>query len=148
MNGYQVTAAELASLSPELALTAAGALLLLLEAFLPALRRTFCWLGVGATGVAAWLVVGLESGESFHGLIEASALTNAFSLAILGTTALALLASDGYLRRERLAYGEYPALVLWCTAGLLLLVRGAELLTIFLALELLSVGLYGLAGFH
>jgi NADH-quinone oxidoreductase subunit N len=148
MNGYQVSAAELASLAPELVLTAAGALLLLLEAFAPALRRVFCWLGVVATGAAAWQVTRLDSGESFHGLIEATPLTSAFSLAILGTTALALLASDGYLRRERLAYGEYPALVLWCTAGLLLLVRGAELLTIFLALELLSVGLYGLAGFH
>ena len=52
------------------------------------------------------------------------------------------------LTRERLLSGEYPALVLWCTAGLLLLVRSVELLSIFVSLELLSVALYGLAAFH
>ena len=151
MNGapdFQVSAAELASLAPELALAAAGALLLFLEAVVPALRRTFCWLGTAAVAVAAWLVIGLEPSTSFHGLVEATPLTSAFSLAILVATALALLASDGYLKREGLAFGEYPALLLWCACGLLLLVRSVELLSIFLALELLSVGLYGLAGFH
>ncbi len=148
MIDYQVSAAEVASLAPELALAGAGALLLLLEAFAPALRRLFCWLGVAATAVSAWLVLGLDPSSSFHGLIEATPLTGAFSLAILLATGLSLLASDGYLVRERLLYGEYPALLLWCAAGLLLLVRSVELLAIFLALELLSIGLYGLAGFH
>jgi NADH-quinone oxidoreductase subunit N len=39
-------------------------------------------------------------------------------------------------------------MMLWAACGLLLLVRAVELLTLFLALELLSVALYGLAGFH
>lgn len=145
---FHVPAADVAALAPEIVLAAAGTLLLLLEAFAPSLRRAFCWLGAAAAGTAAYLVAGLGAGSAFHGLVESSPLTAAFSQAILLATALALLASDGYLRRERLSVGEYPALVLWCACGCLLLVRGVELLTIFLALELLSVGLYGLAGFH
>jgi len=145
---YHVPASDLAALAPEIALAAAGTLLLLLEAFAPALRRAFCWLGALAAAGAAFLVAGLETGTAFHGLVVSTPLTAAFSQAILLATALALLASDGYLRRERLSAGEYPALVLWSACGTLLLVRGVELLTIFLALELLSVGLYGLAGFH
>ena len=65
-----------------------------------------------------------------------------------GAVVLGLAAAQGYLTRERLLSGEYPALVLWCTAGLLLLVRSVELLSIFVSLELLSVALYGLAAFH
>jgi NADH-quinone oxidoreductase subunit N len=145
---FEIPAADLAALAPEILLAAAGTAILLLEAFAPGLRRTLCGLAVAATVAAAWLVAGLAPATAFHGLVEATPLTGAFSQAILAVTGLALLASDGWLRRERLLAGEYPALVLWCACGLLLLVRSVELLSIFLALELLSVGLYGLAGFH
>ena len=67
---------------------------------------------------------------------------------ILLATVLCLLASHGYLRREGILSGEYHALLLWCAAGLLLMLRATELLTVFLALELLSLCLYTLAAFH
>jgi len=144
--GFHIPSADVAALAPELALALGGTLLLLLEAFLPAARRAFCWIGVAVAAVASVAVAGLAGGWAFHGLVEATPTTIAFSQAILLATALALLASDGYLVREGLSAGEYPALMLWAACGLLLLVRGVELLTIFLALELLSVALYGLAG--
>ncbi len=59
-----------------------------------------------------------------------------------------MLASDNYLRRERILGGEYYALLLWCATGMLLMLRATELLTIFLALELLSISLYSLAAYH
>jgi NADH-quinone oxidoreductase subunit N len=148
MTSNAALALDLSSLAPELLLAAGGTLLLLLEAFAPKLRAAFCTLGAAITIGAAWLVAGLGQGTAMHGLVESTRLTGAFSQAILLATLLSLLASNGYLRRERILAGEYPALLLWCACGLLLMVRAAELLTVFLALELLSVGLYGLAGFH
>jgi NADH-quinone oxidoreductase subunit N len=145
---FSIPASDVASLTPEIVLVVAGSVLLLLEAFLPALRRIFHFLAIASVAIAAWAVVGLAGGPSFHGLIESTPLTAAFSQAILLATALGLLAAPGYLARERLLAGEYPALVLWGAAGMLLLVRGVELLTLFLALEVLSVALYGLAAFH
>jgi NADH-quinone oxidoreductase subunit N len=145
---FQLASGDLAALAPEIVLAAAGTLLLLLEAFAPGLRRIFIGLSLAATAAASWLVAGLAGGPAFQGVLEATPLTGGFSQAVLLATGLALLSSDGYLRRERLLAGEYPALVLWCACGLLLMVRGVELLMVFLALELLSVGLYGLAGFH
>jgi len=142
------SAASWAALRPEITLTAAGSLILLLEAFAPRLRRAFLWLSVAAVGLTSLQIVGQSPGLYFGGLIEATPLTGAFSQAILLATVLGLLAAQGYLRRERLLTGEYPALLLWCAAGLLLLVRGIELLSIFVALELLSVALYGLAAYH
>lgn len=139
---------DVAAIAPEIALTVAGCVLLLLEAFAPSLRRTFHWLGLAAVGYASWLVATMPSGSSFSGLIEATPITALFAQAVLLATGLGLLVAPGYLLRERLLVGEYPALLLWCGAGLLLLIRGVELLTLFVALELLSLCLYGLAGFH
>jgi len=90
----------------------------------------------------------VPAGESWHGLLVADGFTTAVSLVVLLSTALCVLASDGYLRRERIMAGEYHALLLWCACGLLFMLRATELLTIFVALELFSICLYSLAGYH
>lgn len=139
---------DVAAIAPEIALTVAGCVVLLLEAFVPRLRSTFHWLSIASVGYASWLIATLPVGSAFGGLIESTPLTALFSQAVLLATLLGLLVAPAYLIRERLFAGEYPALLLWCAAGLLLLIRGVELLTLFVALELLSLCLYGLAGYH
>jgi len=143
-------------LLPELVLTAGGVVILLLEAIATSLRRSFTALAVLVTlgaGYAAYYVTPLHhvvSGRdgTFNGLIETSPLTLAFTLIVLLATVISLLASQSYLRRERILGGEYHALLLWCAVGLLLMLRATELLTVFLALETLSLCLYCLAAFH
>jgi len=144
-----MNAGDVGSLAPELALTAGGVLILLADAFLPAARRAFTGLALLACGAAAWAAVArTPAGASFGGLLEATPVTRALSLVVLLAAAISLLASQGYLRRERILTGEYHALLLWCAAGLLLMLRATELLTVFLSLELLSLCLYPLAAFH
>lgn len=149
-----MTRADLMSLLPEMILCGAGIVILLLEAIAPKLRRSFTLLAVISVAVAAWGAseawrsVPGPSFLTWGGLLETSGPTYALSLVILLATGLCLLASQGYLRREGILAGEYHALLLWCAAGLLLMLRGTELLTIFLALELFSFCLYSLAAFH
>lgn len=145
---FDLPRADWLALAPEISLAIVGSILLLLEAFAPALRRLFNSLALAGVVGAGYLMLRVTSGSHFHGLIETTSITTAFGLAILLATAIGLLAAQGYLERERLLSGEYPALLLWCAAGLLLLVRGVELVTIFVSLELLSVALYGLAAYH
>jgi NADH-quinone oxidoreductase subunit N len=143
-------------LLPELVLTAGGVVILLLEAIAISLRRSFTALAVLVTlgaGYAAYYVTPLHHvltgrDATFGGLIETSPLTLAFTLIVLLATVISLLASQGYLRREGILAGEYHALLLWCAVGLLLMLRATELLTVFLALETLSLCLYCLAAFH
>jgi NADH-quinone oxidoreductase subunit N len=142
-------------LLPEMILCGGGVLVLLLDAIAPKLRRSFTGISLIATLAAAWAVyyvmpaaTATDDLRTFAGLIETSPLTAAFSFVILIATALCLLASQGYLRRERILSGEYHALLLWCATGLLLMLRATELLTVFLALELLSLCLYSLAAYH
>ena len=122
---YALPAGDVASLAPEIALATAGTLLLLLEAFAPALRRAFVPLAVVATVAAGWLLAGQASGASFHGLVEATPLTRAFSHAILVATALALSipwtvkSAVDTLEREGMAaqIGPYVLLILGLAAA-------------------------------
>jgi len=143
-----LTSHDLVSLAPELILSLAGIVILMLEGFAPSLRRGFTALAAASTLLAAWSLQWVPAGTSFNALIEATPITSAFSLVVLLSTLLGLLASQGYLRREGILNGEYHALLLWCAAGLLLMLRATELLTVFLALELLSLCLYALAAYH
>jgi NADH-quinone oxidoreductase subunit N len=142
-------------LLPEMILCGGGVLVLLLDAIAPKLRRSFTGISLIATLAAAWAVyyvmpgtAATDAARTFAGLIETSPITAGFSFVILLATALCLLASQGYLRRERILSGEYHALLLWCATGLLLMLRATELLTVFVALELLSLCLYSLAAYH
>jgi NADH-quinone oxidoreductase subunit N len=149
MNAFAVPASDLSAILPEALLAAAGCVILMLEAFLPKARRGFTQIALLATVVAAWLLwTRVPSGSHFNGALESSALTTFFSLLVLAAAALSLAGTDRYLRREKLLQGEYHALFLWSVTGVLLLVRATDLLTIFLALELLSICLYALAGFN
>jgi NADH-quinone oxidoreductase subunit N len=141
--------ANIDALKPELLLAGAGVLILLLEAFLPKARRLVNPLAILSIVGATYLVtIAVHTASAFSGLIECTPITQTASQVILVAALLGLLASAGYLRREGLEGGEYQALILWCCTGLLLMVRATELLTIFIALELLSICLYSLAGYH
>jgi NADH-quinone oxidoreductase subunit N len=154
-----MTHADLVSLWPELILCGGGVLILLLDAVAPGLRRGWTAVTLAVTAAAAWGAAAawasLGGGadplfliKSCNGMLETSRITFAFSEVVLVATGLCVLASDNYLRRERILGGEYYALLLWCAAGMLLMLRATELLTIFLSLELLSISLYSLAAYH
>jgi NADH-quinone oxidoreductase subunit N len=66
---------------------------------------------------------------------------------LLGT-ALTILLSIGYLQREESARAEYYALLLFSTIGMMIMASAADLLTLFIGLETLSIPIYILAGYH
>jgi NADH-quinone oxidoreductase subunit N len=66
----------------------------------------------------------------------------------LTTAALAILLSIEYTARIGLAQGEYYTLLLLSAAGMMLMAAAVNLMTIFLALEILSIALYVLVGLN
>lgn len=67
-------------------------------------------------------------------------------LILVGSCALAVLFSENYLREKRIAFGEFYPLLLWSTAGGMIMVSTTNLLMLFLGLEVLSIALYVMAG--
>jgi NADH-quinone oxidoreductase subunit N len=57
-----------------------------------------------------------------------------------------VLLSYSYLKEERLHFGEYYGFVLLALAGMMVMVSAADLLTIYLGTELMSLSLYVMAG--
>ena len=66
---------------------------------------------------------------------------------VIASTALAVLLSVAYLRREELEAPEYLALVMLAGAGMLAMTTANDLIVVFIALEVLSIPLYVLTAF-
>jgi NADH-quinone oxidoreductase subunit N len=70
-----------------------------------------------------------------------------FRLMFLASAAMCLLISVNYLRVQGVERGEYYALVLFASAGLMIMAGGTNFLTIYLGLELTAISSYILCGF-
>src|SRR6202022_2979315 len=104
--------------------------------------------GVAAAGllfaIAALLLLP-QHATLFHGMLVISPLTSLFKIICLVLAFFTVvLARTDLSSRNR---GEYLALVLLATLGLMLLVGSEEFLMIFIGLELLGLSLYVLAAF-
>jgi NADH-quinone oxidoreductase subunit N len=94
----------------------------------------------------ATLAVWGGRGRGFRDMIVLDNYALFFHLVIVYAAALAVLMSIDYLRRAGADSAEYYALLLFSTAGMLLLASANDLIVVFLAVELMSLSLYVLAG--
>jgi NADH-quinone oxidoreductase subunit N len=138
-------------LLPHTILAVAGTAILLADCFLPRAQRG--WLAALAlAGVAAAALavrgVGASPAPLLGGMVVADGFARFFHLVYLMVAALTILLSAGYLHREELEHGEYYALILFATLGMMIMAGSLDLITIFLGLETLSIPLYILAGFQ
>jgi NADH-quinone oxidoreductase subunit N len=62
--------------------------------------------------------------------------------------ALSILISFGYVYRQRLQAGEFYALILFATAGMMFMAAARDLIVVFLGLELMSIAVYALTAFN
>ena len=148
MSGFlQVAGADFAAVAPELVLCLAGTLILLLDAFARPLRAYVPYLALLSLAVAN--LAGRDTtGTFWAGAVESSGFTRYIELMALGAVALAILGGAAALERDKRDQGEFYALLLFSAAGLILMVRGADLLVVFIGLELMSLCLYVLAAWY
>ncbi|MEO6080648.1 MAG: NADH-quinone oxidoreductase subunit NuoN [Steroidobacteraceae bacterium] len=149
MNPYP--AAEFALAWPEIYLTGAICLVLLFDLFFalnnPGRTATFT-LVVLVIGVAVtWQQGVVERSVIFHGLYVADRLSSLLKMGAFLFTALALFYSRDYLARRGLQKGEFYVLTLTALLGVLVMASAANLLTIYIGVELLSLSLYAIVAF-
>ncbi|MEJ2152634.1 MAG: proton-conducting transporter membrane subunit, partial [Gemmatimonadota bacterium] len=104
-------------------------------------------LGLVAIGWQA-LRLDVMAGSYFNGMIVVDGFGVFLAAVILVGTLITLLVTIGYCRRENIQLAEYYYLVLMSAVGMMLLVQSNNLVMIFAALELMSVGVYVLTGFR
>jgi NADH-quinone oxidoreductase subunit N len=103
---------------------------------------------VAALGIVIAIAATLmlpRSASLFGGMLVITPLTSLFKIIclVLAFFTVCLVRSEKSLRHP----GEYLAIVLFATVGLMLLVGSEELLMIFIGLELLGLSLYVMAAF-
>lgn len=99
-------------------------------------------------GLAAGEAVALWGAQesAFNGAIVLDSFALFFSLIFLLVAALTILSSIHYVRMAAIHEGEYYALVLFATLGMILMAAANDLLVFFLSLETMSVAVYVLTG--
>jgi NADH-quinone oxidoreductase subunit N len=139
----------LGALLPVLVILGTAALVLLLD-LLPPRRRKEHLGGVALVGIVGALLASLwqwgKEARGFRDMVLLDGYALFFDVIICYAAALAVLLSMDYLRRNGVESGEYYALVLFSTAGMMLLASAGDLVVAFLAIEIMSLSLYILAG--
>lgn len=138
------------AIAPEIVMTLSALVVLLLEVFLKR-REKRGYLGVlSAIGVvvAFFFTLPLMGAEmsAFGGMFTNDGYGLFFKVIFLLIAFLTLLISIGYARRVEIEGGEYYALILLATVGMMLMASGTHLITLFLGLETMSISIYVLAG--
>ncbi|MDZ7779670.1 MAG: NADH-quinone oxidoreductase subunit N [Gemmatimonadota bacterium] len=99
-----------------------------------------------AAGVNGWLYGVTEVGDTSMIAVDGFRLF-ANWVFLLGA-ALSILISLGYVYRQKLQAGEFYALILFATAGMMFMAAARDLIVVFLGLEVMSIAVYALTAFN
>ncbi|MGH7339995.1 MAG: NADH-quinone oxidoreductase subunit N, partial [Candidatus Rokuibacteriota bacterium] len=136
---------------PGLVVAVTGLLVMTLDLFMRGPDRdALCVLGIGGllVTIAGTVVMWTGAGDvaAFDNTLRADHYALFFAVVITAGSLLTLLLSVDYLRRQPIPSGEYLTLVLLSTSGMVFLAAANDLIVLFLALEIMSVAAYVLAG--
>ena len=137
---------------PEIVLLCLAGLILIADLFVTRSQKWFTYsCGIGAllwTALYVFVpftpIAGVVSETAFSGLFVADGVAAVLKLAMLLSAAVALAYSWSYLKKHGLDNGEYVALVLFGTLGMMVIASAASMLTAYLGVELLSLSMYAL----
>ena len=83
----------------------------------------------------------------FNNMLAVDSFAVFFKFLFLGVALLLILASKDYVGKFKRFQGEYYALILIATLGMMFMAAAADLITLFVSLELTSISLYILVSF-
>jgi len=136
---------------PEIVLAVGAMVLLMLGAFrgersAGAMNWLAILLLIGAGAVVVWLPAGKL--VAFGGSFIVDPFARFLKLLALTGSATAILMSTSYLKIERQERFEYPILIVLSATGMLMLISAADLIALYLGLELMSLALYVVAAIN
>jgi len=124
-------------------------MLLVVDLFVPPGRKAIT-AGLSALGFAASLALTLlwqgAPATAMNGMVVMDGFATLLNALFAACGLAGVLFAYAYLQRMGIERGEYYVLLLFSVGGMMLMASAADLITIFLALELLSIPLYVLAG--
>ncbi|WP_282268420.1 NADH-quinone oxidoreductase subunit NuoN [Stenotrophomonas sp. PS02298] len=142
-----LTTTDLLPLLPELVVIGGAFALLILDLFISTRHKVWThFISVAILAVAfIMLLNGVGGqGEVFHGMFIRDNAADVMKTVVVLVSGLSLIYGWSYLRERNLYQGEIPVLILFATAGMMILVSAGSLLMVYLGLELLALCSYAL----
>ncbi len=140
---------NLALFIPELTLATFAIIVILLDLFTEQ-KRLLVQVSISGLVIAGGVTVAMWGGSFpaiFNNMLAVDNFALFFKLLFLGIAFLLILTSIDYVAKFARFQGEYYALVLLSTLGMMLMAATTDLIAIYIALELTSISLYALVGF-
>jgi NADH-quinone oxidoreductase subunit N len=137
------------SILPETIIAAAAVLVLIWESLFPRQGKVTGAISLIGLIVAAFFLINnwhAAPGYSWNGMIASDGLRTTFSIVFLFVSAMTILISTVWTDRENIPVGDYHAMLMFATFGMLFMASGNDFVVIFLGLETLSIATYVLAG--
>jgi NADH-quinone oxidoreductase subunit N len=150
---YQPTGQDWLRILPELIMLGTALAVLLLDLALAERRKSWlAWAGllgvIAAMAVTAVMMTTGDHQAAFDNMIYSDRVALFADIVIGFSVAMGLLLSPGYIERQGIVQqGEYYGLVLLAAAGMMVMASAANLMVIFVGLEVLSLALYVLSAF-
>lgn len=147
---FTIPEINLVPLLPALIPAVTGMLIMLADALLPGKsKRWLAWVALAGLAAAAFYTFSLYGPEqtAFNNSIVTTNLSLGVSLVIIAAAFITILLSIDFLSARELDFGEYLALLLGASSGMILMALANDLIVIFLGLELFSLPLYVLCAF-
>jgi len=136
---------DIAPVRPELTMTAVALIVLLVD-LLVRRKEVLALLSIAGVAVVAYTLTG-TSGTTFGGMFVSDGYSTFFKLIFFVNVVLSVLISIKYIVIEKVNHGEYYALILFSTIGMMIMASAADLIVLYLGLELMALSTYVLAGF-
>ncbi len=140
---------ELLTILPLVILTGWACVLLLVDLFIPHDRKGWT-AGLAALGMIAAIAVALarfgQASQAFSGMVIEDGFSNFLNILALASGLISVALAYDYLKRMGLERGEYYTLMMFSISGVMLMAMAGDLIVVFLALELISIPLYVMAG--
>ncbi|HSQ78868.1 MAG TPA: NADH-quinone oxidoreductase subunit N, partial [Nitrospirota bacterium] len=137
---------------PEAVIITVALMVLLLDFFVDKDSKSLLgWFSLAGIVIAAFatfrLMVAGVSGSFFSGTFNLDPFSIFFKFVFFIACGLGILVSINYLKSQNIHRGEYYSLMLFATSGMMLMASAADLITLYLGLELMAMSIYILAGF-
>jgi len=142
---------NIAAILPALVLAVFGIAVMVAEPFVnEAKKASLGWFAFFATIVAAAALIPMAAsrGQWYTNLWIVDDYSVFLSFTFILIAAITILTSIDYLQRQNMNHPEFYALLLFATAGMVMMAASNELVMVFLGLEILSIATYIMAGFR
>src|SRR4051794_13450190 len=143
---------DLRLIAPELILTVCACVALVMEVILPYRKSKviayFSLIGIALAFVSLALQLNSPMPTAgFYGMVRIDGFSLLFRAIFLISAALAVGISTRFLDIEGEQHGEYYALILFATVGMMFIACGYDLISLYISLELMALTFYVLVAF-